>query len=303
MNSTTAIAILRPVWQVRARDYLELTRPRIATLVLVTTAVSLALAQWGNFQWLVLLHTLVGTGLVAASASAINQWIERRSDAEMPRTAERPLPAGRLSGAEVLTLGTVALVLGSVYLALAVGWEPAVWALATWLIYIALYTPLKSKTQLNTAVGAVSGALPVFIGWSAAGMGGSPLTDLRAWGLFTVLFLWQFPHFMAIAWLYRDDYRRAGLQMASVVDPSGGQAGWQSVWGAVLLLPVSLVPALAIPGSSAYMLLACLLGVLQLAAAVAFWRRRDNLSARRLLRATLIYIPALFFALLLVPLL
>lgn len=288
----------RPVGALaRAADYVELTKPKIGILVLVAVAVAYYVAEWGQPDPLVLLHVLVGTLLVSASASALNQWLERASDSLMERTADRPLPAGRLSSFEVLAFATFTIISGLAYLTYAVNLVTAFLGLLTWAIYVWIYTPLKSRTALNTAVGAVAGALPVLMGWSA---GGAAL-DKRAWALFLILFLWQFPHFMAIAWIYRRQYARGGLKMLTVVDPTGRRAGMQAVLAALALLPVSFVPALFAPGISWYVALAFLLGAGQLACAVAFYARLDEISARRLLRASLVYLPLLLGLLLLVP--
>jgi protoheme IX farnesyltransferase len=233
------------------------------------------------------LHTVLGAGLVAASASALNQWWERSSDAKMNRTAGRPLPAGRLSARHVLWFGFVTLFAGSIELAAFVNWMTAGFGLATWLIYVLAYTPLKSRSPVNTAVGAVSGALPILIGWSAVGAA----IDMHAMALVGVMFLWQFPHFMAIAWLHRGDYARAGQQMLTVVDPSGFRAGAQAAVAALALVPVSLVPALSPQAASplVYCGWTMVLGGGQLGAAIAFLIRRDDRAARRLLRASLVY--------------
>ena len=289
--STSAVALQsrRATWVGRLADYVELTKPKIAALVLVTVAVSALVARWGQPDPFVLCHALVGTLLVAASASALNQWIERRRDALMDRTAARPLPAGRLRAGEVLVFGAATLIAGVAYLALAVNATAAAVGLLTWLLYVALYTPLKSYTWLNTPVGAVAGAMPVLIGWAASGAS----LDLRAAALFLVVYLWQFPHFMAIAWIYRRQYDRAGMQMLTVVDPSGRRAAVQAVLAATALLPVSLVPALVAPTTAWYVLLAFVLGVGYLACAVAFWARISESTSRLLLRASLVYLPSL----------
>jgi protoheme IX farnesyltransferase len=231
---------------------------------------------------------VLGAGLVAASAGALNQWLEQSADAAMRRTARRPLPAGRLDAGQVVAFGLVTLLLGAAELAWCVNLLTAGVAVATWLVYIAAYTPLKSRTPLNTAVGAVSGALPILIGWTAAG----GAVDVRAWALVATMFLWQFPHFMAIAWLYREDYARAGQRMLTVVDPSGLRAGAQAVAAALALIPVSLVPALAPQSGSPiiYCGWTLVLGIGQALAAVQFLTRRDERSARRLLRASLLYL-------------
>jgi len=275
-------------WLAWAGDFVELTKPRIVVLELVTVVVAAHLAAPYSINSWVLLHTVLGAALVAASAGAFNQWWERAIDARMSRTALRPLPAGRLAPWQVILFGSVTLALGAAELLLFVNLVTTSVALATWAIYVLAYTPLKTRSPLNTAVGAVSGALPILIGWTATG---APV-DIRALALLAVMFLWQFPHFMAIAWLYRADYARAGQRMLTVVDPSGLRAAAQGVVGALLLLPVSLVPALSpAAGSPAvYGAWALALGSVQAIAAVLFLIHRDDRSARRLLRASLVYL-------------
>ncbi len=216
----------------------------------------------------------------------------------MHRTADRPLPTGRLSSRQVLTFAVVTIVTGIVYLALAVNATTAVLGLLTWVMYVWIYTPLKRLTPSNTAVGAVAGALPVLMGWSSVGV---PL-DLRAWSLFLIVFLWQFPHFMAIAWIYRQQYADAGLKMLSTVDGSGFLAARQAIIAALLLIPVSLVPCLLRPAGEVYFAWAVVLGVGQLATAVWFFVDRSDQAARRLLLASLVYLPALLGLLVLGPL-
>ncbi|HVT30384.1 MAG TPA: heme o synthase, partial [Lacipirellulaceae bacterium] len=266
----------------------ELTKPRIVALELVTVVVAAHLASPWGIEPLVLLHTVLGAALVAASAGAFNQWWERATDARMVRTAHRPLPCGRLSASQVILFGTAALVAGWMELFVGVGLLTANVALATWLVYVLAYTPLKTRSPLNTAVGAVSGSLPILIGWSATP---API-DTRALALVAVMFLWQFPHFMAIAWLYRADYVRGGQRMLTVVDPSGLRAGAQAVVGALALVPVSLVPAMSPQSGSIaiYCGWALALGAAQLLAAVLFLIHRDDRSAKRLLRASLVYL-------------
>ncbi len=282
----------------RVSAFLDLTKPRISALVLVVVAVSAWAARWGAPNVSVLIHALVGTALVAASSGAVNQWIERHRDARMKRTRGRPLPSGRLTEAEVLWFAAVTLLVGLAYLAVLTNVLTAALGLATWVLYVAVYTPLKVRTPLNTHLGAVAGALPVWMGWAAVG----GAWDVRAVALFLILFLWQFPHFMAIAWLYREEYGRAGMKMLTVVDPSGRRAGVLAVVTALALTPVSVAPAMFSPGATVYAFGAIVLGVLQLAAAVTFAVTRDELSARRLLHASLIYLPALLGLLLLTPL-
>lgn len=299
--STTTITLAQPrsALAVRMCDYVELTKPKIAVMELVVVLAAAVIATWGTPDPLAVLHAMVGTLLVAASASAANQWIERHLDARMPRTADRPLPAGRIAPWEALAFAAITLGLGALYLAALVNLACLGWALATWLVYVVAYTPLKTSSTSNTAVGAVSGALPVLIGWSATG---TPL-DARALALFLVLFLWQFPHFMAIAWLYREQYSRAGHQMLTVVDPSGRRAGWQAVLAALAVIPVSIVPVLDDPGlgSILFIVVASLLGLGQLALAAAFWHEANETRARLLLRASLVYLPTLLAMLVLAP--
>ena len=298
--SSTAVTLpgRAALWTV-VGDYVELTKPRIVFMVLIAVIAAAFAASWGQPHPLVLLHTLVGTLMVAASGSTMNQWIERYHDALMDRTADRPIAAGRISASRAFGFATALVVAGLLYLGLAVGIVPMLWALLTWILYSWIYTPLKRWTAWNTPVGAVAGALPIVIGWTATG---APM-DLRAAGLFLILFLWQFPHFMAIAWLFREQYGRAGMQMLTVVDPSGRRAGLHAVSAALALLPVSLVPVLATPGSGAwlYAVLVMLMGVAQAACAMGFLLSLNRSAARRLLRASLLYLPALLLLLMFVP--
>jgi protoheme IX farnesyltransferase len=278
----------RSGWLARMADYVELAKPRIVVLELVTIVAAAHLAAPWGLDAAVLAHAIVGAALVAASAGAFNQWWEQATDARMTRTADRPLPAGRLASSHVLVFGSITLFAGLLDLLIFVGGITTSVALATWLVYILAYTPLKSRSPLNTTVGAISGALPVLIGWTATG---API-DVRAAALVAAMFLWQFPHFMAIAWLHRADYARAGQQMLTVVDPTGLRAGAQAVVGALALIPVSLVPALSPhAGSPAiYSVWATLLGTGQAVAALMFALRRNDRSARWLLRASLLYL-------------
>jgi protoheme IX farnesyltransferase len=298
--SMTSLSIddQRAAWAVRVADYFELTKPKISAMVLVTVAVAAFVANWGPPAGWVLIHALVGTAMVAASASALNQWLERATDAQMPRTADRPLPAGRLTGCQVVCFSTLSILAGLAYLALTVGVKTAALGLLTWTLYVWIYTPLKTRTPLNTAVGAVAGALPVLMGWAATG---APF-DLRAWSLFLIVFLWQFPHFMAIAWIYRRQYAGAGLQMLSTVDPSGVRAGAQAIVSSLVLIPVSLVPCLLQPAGEIYFAWALVLGAAQLACAIWFFFELSDKSARRLLLASLVYLPAMMGLLVLGPL-
>ena len=290
-------------WVTWLSDAAELLRIRLSLLVLFVVTIAGLIAQHGVGDLLRVVHAVIGTMLVAASASAVNQWMERRTDRLMCRTADRPLPAGRLHPVIALGVGAVLGGVGLLYLILLAGIQPAGWAALSWLVYVACYTPLKCRSPWNTAVGAVSGALTVWVGWTAAGASVLPAGDPRAVALFLVVFLWQFPHFMAIAWIHRHDYRRAGMKMYTVTDPTGRQAGLQAVCGALWLLPVSLVLAWHAPprGALCYSAVAFVLGTLQLGLALRFYRYRSDEGARMLFRYSLIYLPALLGLLVCVP--
>ena len=284
----------------RLADYLELTKPRIIVLELIVAGAAACLAMPRGLDTTIVLHALLGTALVASSASIANQWWERANDARMPRTANRPLPAGRVTSAETLLLATLCLALGLAWLVVEVNLLTAGLGLTSWVIYVLIYTPLKTRTPWNTAVGAVAGAIPILMGWTATGAA----LDLTAWALAGVLFLWQFPHFMAIAWLYRHDYAQAGHRMLSVVDRSGLRSGAQAVLGAALLVPVSLIIA-TLPATGSplvYFAWTLILGTVQLTLSIRFALFRDERSARLLLRATLLYLPAWLAMLLMVTL-
>ena len=291
------------VWG-RVVDYIELTKPRIAVLELLTVLVGAGIACSGvpSDGWLIL-HLLGGTALVAASASALNQWLERDTDGLMRRTADRPLPAGRLTPTEVVIFGAITGSAGLIWLLTLVGPMTAALGLLTWLLYVWIYTPLKKRSSANTFVGAVAGALPAMMGYAAL----APASDaaelrLLAATLFLLVFLWQFPHFMAIAWLYRDSYAAGGMKMLPVVDPTGRRAGAQAVLSAAALIPISLLPTLLMRAGSVYFLLALALSVFQLLCAVSFAVRMNDITARRLLRTSLVYLPTLMALLLTVPL-
>ena len=300
MNSTTwTVAGRRGNVASRLNDFGELCKLRISVLVLITVALSAMTASWGHPDLVTVVHTLIGTALVAFSASAWNQWLERDVDAKMERTATRPLPASRLNTWEVLSFGTLLMFVGLAYLRFLVGPLTAGFGLATWVLYVVFYTPLKRITSWNTLVGAIAGAMPVLIGWSAVG-------NLRndavlAAAFFLIVFLWQFPHFMAIAWIYRQQYAKAKLQMATVTDPSGLRAGLQAVLGALALLLVSIVPVIVAPRAAALMIAVFTLGTIHLIYAIAFLRHRNTATARRLLRASIVYLPITLLLLALFP--
>jgi protoheme IX farnesyltransferase len=294
--AVTLYAEPQALLRARLADYVQLMKPRVLVLVLFTVATGGLLAAGGAPNWPVLLHALVGTALVAAGASAFNQWLERDSDALMRRTENRPLPAGRLHPAEVLALAVTLGAGGVAYLATAL-YQPyaALVAAVTFVSYVFVYTPLKRKTTLNTLVGAVPGALPPVIGWTAV----RGVFDGEVVALFVILFLWQVPHFLAIAWIYREEYARAGLRMLPVVDPDGVLSGRQMVSYCMALIPVSLAPVLLGRAGPVYLVGATVLGLGFLACAVGFARTSSVQHARRVMRASLIYLPALLALLLL----
>lgn len=279
----------------RFADYLELTKPRIAVLVLFTVAIGALLGNRSAIDLTVFLHTLIGTALVAAGASALNQFFERHTDALMRRTENRPLPAGRILPLEALLFGAGLGLGGLVYMIALVRQPlPVLIAGVTYVSYVFIYTPLKRITTLNTLVGAVPGALPPLIGWTA--VGGE--LGAEAAMLFLILFLWQVPHFLAIAWMYRDDYARAGLWMLPVVDANGVMTGRQMAAYAFALIPVTLCWGLLSSAGLGFMLVALALGAAFLWSAVGFVRQRTTSSARRVLHLSLLYLPAVLTLLL-----
>ena len=278
-------------WTAVLADYWTLTKPEVNFLILITTFVGFYLASpASHWRILLLFNTLVGTMLVASGTGTLNQYIERRFDAQMRRTAERPLPAGRIHPSRALWFGVVLSVAGSFYLAVLVNLLASVLALLTLSTYLLLYTPLKRKTPLCTLVGAFPGAVPPLIGW--AGARGSLSAD--AWLLYAILFLWQFPHFMAIAWMYREDYARAGYRTLPVGVSQGRFMAWQTIVFSLALIPVSLVPALLHRAGLVYLVAVLVLssGFFYYAVRLAFCR--TNATARRLLFASIVYLPLVF---------
>ncbi len=276
-------------------DYWRLIRPKTLLLVLFTMTVSAWTAADGAPAWGSLTHALIGTALIIAGSVALNQRIEHHPDARMARTAGRPLPTGRLSDRQVTRFGVATSLAGLGYLALFS--QPPVVGLAalSWLFYVGVYTPLKSRSIWQTPVGALAGAIPVLLGAATAGS----WYGATALALFGMVFLWQFPHSMAIAWLYRKQFEAAGVKVAPVVDPSGRIAGAMAVWPAAVLLPVSLVPCMIGRAGWVYGLVAAVMSAGLLAAAIGFSCRRTDKTARTMLRVSFIYLPAVMMALLL----
>jgi heme o synthase len=276
-------------------DLLELIRPRMNLLVLGTTMVGCCMAANSPHDWLRLPPTLIGTALCAASASILNQVVERRYDALMPRTAHRPLPTGRVSVRFAAILGIVSGILGGLCLFLLVNTLTAILGIATLGSYVALYTPMKRRTTLNTVVGAIPGAIPPVMGWTA--IAGS--ISLPAATLFAILFVWQIPHFLAIAILYKEDYRKGGFKMLPVSDTYLRMTGWQIILNTAALLPVSLMPAIVHLAGEFYFVSALVFGLIFLGYAIHCARARTRLSARKLFFASIIYLPLLLTMLML----
>jgi len=270
-------------------DYLELTKPRITCMVVLTALVGFVMASPGHLSYARLISALVGTALVASGASALNMVLERDTDARMRRTRGRPLPAGRLHVGEAVWFGLALTALGVGELLWLSGSLAATVAIVTWSTYLFVYTPLKRRTSLATLVGAVPGALPPLIGWAAA----RQALDPGAYVLFTILFLWQIPHFLAIAWIYRDDYALGGLPMLPVLDPDGRLTSRQALAHALALLVVSLAPVAAGMAGPAYLAGAALLGLGLVAFALRLALRRTGEAARGLFLASVAYLPAL----------
>ena len=273
----------------RVAVFCELIKARLTFLVLLTTLVGFYVGFRGAMDYLLLFHTLFGTGLVASGAAALNQFLERQHDARMRRTEDRPLPSGRLPPDTALMFGGLSSAAGLIDLALAVNLETSVLGAITLCSYLFIYTPLKRVTTLNTAIGAVPGALPPLMGWTAA----RGEIDMEGWSLFAILFFWQLPHFLAIAWLYRDDYAKAGFAMLPVFDSDGQRTARQTVSHTLGLLPISLCPFLLKLAGVVYLAGALVLGLAFLWQAVQFSRELTAQRARQLFYASIIYLPLL----------
>jgi protoheme IX farnesyltransferase len=276
-------------------DLAELVKARLTLLVLVTTAVGFYLGSESPINYMALFHVVFGTAAAAAGAATLNQWWERRADALMRRTRTRPIPAGRMRPLQALTLGIALSIFGVGYLAIVCNALSAALAAMTIAIYIFAYTPLKQASTANTAVGAIPGAIPPMIGWAAA----RGNIGAGAWSLFAIVFLWQLPHFFAIAWMYREDYSRAGFRMISGDDPSGERSASQSVFFCILLLVIAGLPAFLGIASFVYLAIELLLGGLFIAVAMRFLRMRTPGAARSLFIASIVYLPLLLGALVL----
>lgn len=279
----------RPRLRQYIMDLIELTKPRLILMVLVTTGVGFYLGAGGGTDAFGIVPTLIGTALAAAGTLALNQYIERDVDGQMERTRRRPLPAGRLQPRQALVFGTGLTVAGLAYLAIAVNVLCSVVTLLITVSYLFAYTPLKRYTPLCTLVGAVPGALPPVTGWTAARDG----LGIEAWVLFSILFLWQLPHSLAIARLYRDDYARGGIKLLPVVEPDSKSTARQVVMNCLALLAVGLLPTLVGLAGPIYFTAALTFGLVFLGYGIAFARAPGAPSARQLLLASLLYLPAL----------
>jgi heme o synthase len=279
----------------RLADFWEMTKPGITLMVTLTAGLGFLLAEQNRFSFLLLVHTLLGTALISAGASVLNQVLEREPDALMQRTANRPLPAGRMNPDVALSFGVLLAILGLVELTLAVNLLTALLGAMALAGYVFVYTPLKRISSLATVIGAIPGAIPPMMGWSAV----RNELDPAAWVLFGILFFWQLPHFLAIAWLCREDYARGGFPMLPVLDPEGVRTGRQAILYGAALVPVSLLPSLLGLMGTVYFVGALAFGLVYLGFAFAFAQTRSNPGARRLMFASLLYFPGLLLVMLL----
>jgi protoheme IX farnesyltransferase len=283
-----------PVARRRVADFVELTKPRLNSLVIATTTVTYYLGIGTEHSRWVLFNTIVGTALVAGGASALNQLWERHTDKLMRRTRLRPLPDMRVHPRQALWFGGALSAAGVAQLAAAVNLLTAIVAATTLLSYVVVYTPLKRRTSLSTIAGAVPGALPAVIGWTAA----TNTLSSPGWVLFGIVFLWQMPHFLAIAWMFRDDYARAGFPLLPVIEPDGRTTGAQAVLYSAALIPVSLLPVAVGLASAWYLAGAITLGAVMMVLSLEFAATRGMPAARRLFFGTILYLPLLWTVLL-----
>jgi protoheme IX farnesyltransferase len=278
------------------KDYIALTKPRITWLILMSTGVGYFFgAQRGwhggsGLHWLTLIHTIIGTGLIASGTAALNQWIERKADAKMRRTQARPLPSGRLDARNALAFSIAIAVAGFVELWFGANPLAALLGLFTLLTYLFIYTPLKQRSPHSTTFGSIPGAMPPLIGFAAA----SGTLTWDAWVLFAILFLWQFPHFYAIAWMYKEDYARAGIRMLPVVEPDGKSTARRILLYSIALIPISLMPKFFAMAGNIYLYGALALGLVFLYYGLRIRWDRTRQQARRVLLASVVYLPVLF---------
>jgi protoheme IX farnesyltransferase len=274
------------------RAYADLTKPRITCFILMSTAIGFlfGLPLGAPFAWPLLLHTLLGTALIASGTAGLNQWYERIADSRMNRTKARPIPSGRITATHALIFCTVLSIAGFAELWLGANPLTALLGLFTLASYLFVYTPLKQRTPHATTIGAIPGAMPPLIGFAAA----SGTLTAGAWILYAILFLWQFPHFYAIAWIYRDDYQRAGIRMLPVVEPDGVSTARRMVWFSAILIPISLLPTFTSMVGNVYLVGALLLGAGFLWASARAAAHLSGTAARHVLLASVIYLPLLY---------
>jgi protoheme IX farnesyltransferase len=289
-SSAAAVAVAPSTAKTRLTAYVELTKPRITTLIVLTSAAGFALGSPAGVNYVLFAHALIGIALLSSGIGTLNQFMERDLDLLMRRTADRPLPSGRLFPFEALWFGVGLTLMAEVYLALFVNVLTALLGLTVITGYLLVYTPLKTRTSLSTALGAFPGAMPPLMGWTAA----RGEIETAAWVLFAIVFLWQFPHFLSIAWMYREDYGRAGIRMLPVVEPDGRVTGQQIIAYSLMLVPVSLLPAVLGISGKVYLVAAALLSLLFLASSVRAALSKSNKDARQLLLASVLYLPLLF---------
>ena len=277
--------------------YLELTKPRITCFILMSTAIGFVCGMNAgtHWTWLTMLHTLIGTALIASGTAALNQWYERDADARMDRTMARPIPSGRVTAPHALLFGIFLSVAGFVDLWLGANLLTALLGLFTLASYLFLYTPMKQRSPHSTTLGAIPGAMPPLIGFAAA----SGTLNWDAWILYAILFLWQFPHFYAIAWMYRADYARAGIRMLPVVEPDGESTSRRMLWFSLALLPVSMLPKFFSMAGNFYLAGALILGAVYVYASLRSVFDCSVLRARQVLFASVLYLPFLYGLLLL----
>jgi protoheme IX farnesyltransferase len=292
LKATTDVpAVAEPLaLRERLAAFAELTKPRITFLIVLTSAAGFCLGSKGSFDYLALFNSLLGIALLSSGIATLNQYMERGLDARMRRTLSRPLPAGKLSPAQALAFGLALTLVSEAYLAVFVNLLTAAFGISVIVGYLLCYTPLKTRSSLSTVVGAFPGAMPPLMGWTAA----TGHAGLEAWALFAILFAWQFPHFLAIAWMYREDYARAGILMLPVVEPEGRLTAQQIVIWTLVLVPVSLFPVALGTTGAVYFFGAFLLGLLFLGTSIHAALSNTRQGARRLLLASVLYLPVLF---------
>jgi protoheme IX farnesyltransferase len=274
----------------RLAAYWALTKPRVTFEVVLIAAFGFLLGTTGPVDWVQFCHAVVGIGLLSGGIAALNQWMEHQSDGQMRRTATRPIPSGKITPFQALLFGLVLTIGAEAYLCPTVNPLTAILGLVTAIGYVWIYTPLKTRTWLSTAIGSFPGAMPPLVGWAAA----TASLPLEAWVLFAIMFFWQFPHFYAIAWMYREDYRRAGISMLPVIESDGRRTIRQTLTTALITIGLSFLPFWLGLSGWIYLAGALLLGVFFFRSCLMLARTRTNLAAKRLLRASVAYLPLLF---------